>query len=54
MKKKVKFRRIVRNKFAEKLVDFAGILWEFSRQTSPKSNRYKMADFVVTFKANFA
>ena len=36
--KKVKFHRIFRDKFKEKSADFAGISWEFSGQTWPKSN----------------
>ena len=37
--KKVKFCRIFRGKFVEKSADFAGILWEISGQTLPKSNQ---------------
>ena len=35
---KVKFYGIFRDKFAEKLANFAVILLEFLGQTSPKSN----------------
>ena len=51
MGKKVKFHGNFRDKFGEKLTDFMAILWEFSRQTSPKSNLKKTADFVVIFRA---
>ena len=37
--KKVKFRGIFSDKFAEKSADFAGIWPEFSSRTSLKSNR---------------
>ena len=36
--KKVKFRGIFRDKFAEKAADFAGMLQKNSRQISPKDN----------------
>ena len=51
MGKKANFPGNVRDKFGEKLAYFTAILWEFSRQTSPKSNVKKTADFVVIFRA---
>ena len=51
MGKKVKFHGNFRDKFGEKLADSTAILWEFSRQTSPKSNLKKTADFVVISRA---
>ena len=43
---KVKFYGIFRDKFAEKLANFAVISLEFSGQTSPKSNYKKTADLM--------
>ena len=53
-KKKSNFAAFFVIKFADKLANFVGILQEFLRQTSPKSNRQTTADFVVIFRANFA
>ena len=39
LRRKSQISRDFREKFAEKSADFAGIWWEFSGQTSPKSNR---------------
>ena len=38
-KKKVKFRRLFKDKFAKKPADFAGILREFSGPVSLKNDR---------------